>query len=59
MHTHAMFRSKITRQQLANADVFGCFNNLFRLLQLDKIYKHFVPFIKTQNIYLTLNNANN
>ena len=36
---------------MSHADVFGCFNNLFRLLQLGKIYEH-CPFYKnTKHIF--------
>ena len=46
-----MLRSKITRQLMQYVNVFGCFN-FFRLLQLNEIYRQFVPFIKTLNITL-------
>ena len=44
-----MLRSKITRQLMQYVNVFGCFN-FFRLLQLNEIYRQFVP--KTRNITL-------
>ena len=59
IYMREMLRFKITRQQMLHVNIFGCFNNFFRLLQLNEIGKLFLPFIELQNKYLTSNNADN
>ena len=42
-----MLSFKITRQQMQHVNIFGCFRNFFRLLQIKwnlQIYKLFLPF---------------